>query len=117
MKAKNSLKPVGTWEVRRKIKIPALGHAADSMFIERTLQVLDGVRRVRADEIRHRIDIRYDATETDYQALLTALENAGFPPLDNWWSRRKSNWFEYLDTNARESANAPSRACCNKPPK
>jgi hypothetical protein len=38
------------------------------------------------------------------------------PPLSNWWTRLKASWYQYTDTNARDNANAPPAACCNKLP-
>ena len=117
MKTQDPMKPAGTWEVRRRIKIPALVHAADAMAVERAVGALSGVRKVATDVDKHQVDVRYDASQSAYQAIVEVLENAGFPPLDNWWSRVKGNWFQYTDTNAMDNAKAPPPACCNKPPR
>jgi len=117
MSKRQPLKPTGAWEVRRRIKIPALGHAADAMALERVLGDLGGVCGVAADVERRRITVVYDATGTDFRTIEEALENTGFPPLDNRWSRFKARWFQYSDTNARGNANARPSPCCNKPPK
>jgi copper chaperone CopZ len=117
MNMQDSMRPVGTWEVRRRIKIPALVHAADAMAVERVVSALSGVRKVAADVDKQEVVVRYDASQSAYQMIVEVLENIGFPPLDNWWSRFKGNWFQYSDTNARDNANAPSPACCNKPPR
>ncbi len=111
------MKPTGTWEVRRRIKIQALGHAADAMAVERVLGALSGVRMVATDVAKQQVAVLYDATVVDYQLIEEGLENMGFPPLDTWWSRFKSSWFQYSDSNARENAHARPSACCNKPPK
>ena len=117
MKREDALKPTGTWEVRRRIKIPALVHAADALAIERALGKLSGVRKAAANIDKHQVVVRYDITGSDYQTIVEVLENTGFPPLNNWWCRYKTKWFQYLDTNGRDSANAPISPCCNKPPK
>ncbi|USF88647.1 heavy-metal-associated domain-containing protein [Candidatus Endoriftia persephone] len=117
MKTQDSMKPVGTWEVRRRIKIPALVHAADAMAVEDAVRALSGVRNMATDVEKHQLIVRYDASQSAYQAIVEALESAGFPPLDNWWCRFKGSWFEFTDTNARDNAHAPPPACCNKPPK
>ncbi|QYZ67438.1 MAG: hypothetical protein OI74_13620 [Gammaproteobacteria bacterium (ex Lamellibrachia satsuma)] len=116
-KAQDPMKPVGTWEVRHRIKIPALVHAADAMVVERAVSALPGVCKVATDVEKHQVIVRYDATQSAYQVIADVLENTGFPPLDSWWSRFKGNWFQFSDTNARDNANAPPPACCNKPPK
>jgi copper chaperone CopZ len=117
MKVRDPLKPRGTWEVRRRIKIPALAHAADAMAVERAVSALSGVRKVATDVDRHQVIVRYDASQTAYQMIVEVLERTGFPPLDNWWSRVKGNWYQFSDTNARDNAKAPPPVCCNKPPK
>ena len=117
MSQPRTLKPIGTWEVRRKIKIPALGHAADAMAVESALMSLSGVQGAAAHAAKRQAVVLYDATIIDYRSIELALVKTGFPPLDNRWSRFKGRWFQYSDTNARENANVRPSACCNKPPK
>ncbi len=117
MKTLDQMKPAGAWEVRRRIKVPALAHDADAMAVERNLSPLPGVRKVAADATRLQVVVLYDITGTDYQTILASLEELGFPPLDNWWSRRKMSWYQFTDSNGRDNAKAPPPACCNKPPK
>lgn len=117
MRKRDSMKPAGTWEVRRRIRIPALGHAADAMAVEHALGEVTGILKVAADVAKRQVSVLYDAIGSDYRSIVTALEEAGFPPLDNGWSRLKADWYQYSDTNARENANARPSACCNKPPK
>ncbi len=117
MKTKDPMKPVGAWEVRRTIKLPALSHENDTWAVERALGQLPGVRRVAADLVKRRIVVRYDATGSDYQSIVTTLEEVGFPPLDSWWSRFKGNLYQFLDTNAQNNSSARPSPCCNKPPK
>ncbi|MEN8132495.1 MAG: heavy metal-associated domain-containing protein [Pseudomonadota bacterium] len=117
MKRQDSLRPAGAWEVRRRIKIPALVHAADAIAIERALEELSGVRKAAADVDNHQVIVRYNIIRTDYQAVVEILESAGFSPLNNWWSRYKAGWFQYVDTNGRDNANMPPSHCCNKSPK
>jgi hypothetical protein len=53
----------------------------------------------------------------DYLTVVRLLEEQGFPPSNNWWARVKASWFQFTDSNARENANLPPPACCNKAPK
>ena len=117
MKTQDPLKPAGVWEVRRRIKLPALVHADDTRAVERAVSALSGVRKVAMDVDKHQISVRYDARQSTYQAIVEVLENIGFPPLDDWWSRLKGSLYQYSDTNARDNAKAPPPACCNKPPR
>jgi hypothetical protein len=87
------------------------------MAVERLLQSMPGIRSVAADATRQQVVVLYDVTGTDYLTILAKLEDAGFPPLDNWWSRRKMHWYQFTDRNGRENAKAPPAACCSKPTK
>jgi copper chaperone CopZ len=111
------MKPTGTWEVRRAIKVPALVQPADAMAVERAVSALSGVRKVATDLEKQQVVVRYDASQSAYQTIVEALEGSGYPPLKNWWGRVKGNWYQFTDANIRDNANAPLPACCNKPPK
>ncbi len=109
--------PSGAWEVTRGIKVPALRHAADAMQLTQALETSTGVHRAQAQVDKQRIVVRYDATQTDYRSIVCILEETGYPPTKNWWARMLASWYQFTDTNARDNANAPPPACCNKPPR
>jgi hypothetical protein len=115
MKTIDPLKPVGAWEVRRRIKIPALVHEADAIVAERTLGALRGILKVRADLGKHKIEVRYDITASDFRTIADALAEVGLPHPNNWWWRYKANQLQYLDTNGRDNANTPAPPCCSNP--
>jgi copper chaperone CopZ len=117
MSHSDSMKPAGAWEVRRSIRIPALDRESDAAVIERALTGVPGVRKVATDLAKHRITVRYDATGADYRSIIAILEETGFPPPNNRWSRLRRAWCQYSDSTARENANVRPSACCNKPPK
>ena len=117
MSAGDTMKPEGTWEVRRGIVVPALSDAADGRKVESVVSEIPGVCKVAADPDEHRLIVRYDASLVAYQEILEALEGAGFSTLNDWWSRVKRRYFQYSDTGARENAKTPPPACCNRPPK
>ncbi len=113
----DATKPLSTLEFRRLVKAPGLGHEADAIIVEAKIGSLPGVRAVVADVKKHRVMVCYDVARTDYLTVIDALERAGFPPVDNWLSRRKRDWYKFTENNAKENAKAPPPACCNKPPK
>lgn len=117
MNTQDSIKSTGTWEVKRKMKIPGLLHATNAEVVEHSLSQLSGVQKVISDVEKHQVTIRYDASRIDYAGIEKLLKDAGFPPLNNSWSRFKKNLYQFTDTNARNNANAPTRPCCNRPPK
>lgn len=114
---KNSaLKLQGPWEVCRKFKIPTLSHGDDAEHLEQALNQIAGVRGLAVDLSRHSVRIRYETTETDYEAIRNALATAGLPPMHGWWAERKAHWLQNLDLTSRENAGVRPSPCCNKPP-
>jgi copper chaperone CopZ len=111
------MKTSGPWEVRRRIKIQSMGHAADGMAVERALSDLPGIMNVAAEVEKSRVVVRYNASRQNYRNIVETMEKTGFPPLDSWWTRFKGNWYQFSDDNARDNAKAPPPACCSKPPK
>ena len=104
-------------EVRRWIEIPALAGDTDVVMVEQAVNALPGVANVTADIARHRLMVQYDAAQLNYQSIIQALNSVGFPPSHDWRSRIRGSTYQFMDANARDNANAPPPACCNKPPK
>ena len=117
MSKSQSPQPAGVWAVSRKVRIPSLSHEADGVTLARALEATDGVKRVTPHLAHRRLEICYDASVIDYRTLVKAMEAHGFPPAGNWLARLKGNWYQFTDSNARENANLPPPACCNKAPK
>jgi len=109
------MKIKGVWEVRRRIRVPALRHPADGEMVMSALEGLPGVRRIRTDPRRRRVEVLYDVTGTDYHTLEQVLAGIGFPPAGGWWARLRGNWYQYLDSNGRDNASAPEPPCCSNP--
>ena len=116
MSSEDYMRLPGAWDVRHWLRIPALRHDADGSAIEDELGGLDGIRGVQVYVSRRRIRVLYDQSKTDYRSIKDRLEAIGFPIADNWWWNQKGNWFQFLDANARENANAPPAPCCNDAP-
>ncbi|MEJ1354601.1 MAG: cation transporter [Candidatus Sedimenticola sp. (ex Thyasira tokunagai)] len=105
----------GAWDASHWINIPSLNHEADGLQIDHILKALSGVHEVNVSISTRKIYIIYDQTQTDFQQIQEKLEEIGFPASNSWWSRKKADWFQYLDTNARANANAPTPPCCSNP--
>lgn len=115
MSSEDYMRLPGAWDVRHWIRIPALSHEADGRRIEDELGRLEGIRVVQVYVSRRKVRVMYDQSKMDYRSIKDRLEAIGFPIASNWWCNQKGYWFQYLDCNARENANAPSAPCCNKP--
>jgi hypothetical protein len=85
--------------------------------LDQALCRIAGIQRVQLDSQRQRLVVWYDVRRVSYQLILTVLTDAGYPPPDSWWSRRKQGWYRFTEANDRANAKTPTAACCNKPPK
>ena len=72
---------------------------------------------IKSNTEQLKITVNYDASQLNYKTIIEVLKNTDMPPLDSWWSRFKGSCYHYTDSNARDNANAPAHACCNKPPR
>lgn len=105
----------GVWEVKRRFKIPAMTHERDAQVVNSAIQHLPGVRGAQENIAKARVVVVYDITRQDYNGILTALAQAGFPIADTRWNRIKTQWLQSLDETARDNANAPAPVCCSNP--
>jgi hypothetical protein len=117
MHAPDSTQDTGAWEVRRRFKIPALAQARDTSSLDQALCQIPGLHRVQVDPQRQQLEAWYDVRRVSYQQILTTLADAGYPPPDSWWFRRRQSWYRFTETNDRENAKTPPAACCNKSPR
>ncbi len=109
------IKMRGAWDTRHWIQVPALKQDTDVIRVEAALKKLSGVSVIKFYPEKRKVRITYDQTKIDFRNILRQLEEAGFPASAGWWSRLKADWFQYLDQNARENANAPEPPCCSNP--
>ena len=63
------------------------------------------------------VEVVYDPLETSYWDIEHILSGHEVYRASGIGSRILSIWYEYLDIKARDNANAPPPACCNKPPR
>ena len=97
-------------------KIILSGH--DSMSAARkVLQQQSAVKTVREMVQKKTIEVEYDPCKVGYRMLLTWLQQQGIEVQIGRFSRLRAQWYDYIDTTARENAAAPPAACCNKPPR
>ena len=109
------IKMRGAWDARHWISIPSLSHQADGLQIERQLGRSPGIRAVHVFVASKKIRVTYDQTAIDFNQILENLSSIGFPVAGGWWWRKKAAWFQYLDSNAKSNAEAPSPPCCSNP--
>ncbi|MGV6826421.1 MAG: heavy-metal-associated domain-containing protein [bacterium] len=105
------------WEVRRRIKVPSLSSGNQSRMVESVLLAINGVHEVVTNPERYRIMVRYDASQVGFSDIAMALTEMGFTPASDWWSRKKADWFCYMDDNAKSNARHPAGPCCNRAPR
>jgi hypothetical protein len=79
------------------------------------LTALDGVLDAVLEQDRRKVRVRYNAGRVGYGELEAVLADAGVLDTTRRWQRFVASWYRYLDTNARDNANAPPAACCSNP--
>jgi len=113
MQANNTLQPHGAWEVRRSIQLASAPTQAGGQRLTRALAAIGGVLAVKVAPDTARIDLRYDITHTDYEALRQAIEANDGRCSRGWATRIKTGWYQYNDLTGRENAAIKTGACCN----
>ncbi len=103
--------------VRRRFEIPALKTPDDAENIRHFLLESCQLLALKTDSRKHRLEVRYDVTQTTCNKLLSVLEKNGYPVIDSWTSHMKIYGYNFIEDNMRANAKAPPPSCCNKPPK
>ena len=115
LRSANRLDVQGAWEVKRRIKIPALRDTGDAQAVQGLLKRLPGVRGTVADSANNQVLVVYDITRQDYRGILAALAQEGYPIADTRWNRFKTRWLQSMDETGRDNAHAPAPVCCSNP--
>ena len=107
------------WTVKRNIYLSQLKDSHSGLIIQQELAKLEGVKKVDIDSNvgKLKVVITYDASQINYCNFIDILIKKDVHPVNNWWNRLKSSWYQFTDENAKENANAPPAPCCNKPPR
>lgn len=117
MKSQRQLKPAGTWEVLRRIRIARTTPPDALLATGDAIRELPGVKNIAIESDRRELRILYDASQVNYSEIIQLLTDADLPPVDHWWARLKARIYQFSDSNARDNAKAPPPACCNKSPR
>ena len=115
MSREEFIKIRGAWDARHWVRVPSLIDKSQATRITQVLGKISGIQTVTTYPERQKIRVIYDQTKVNFRQILAALEVAGLPAADDWWSRRKAAWFQYLDQNAQVNANIPASPCCSNP--
>ena len=106
----------GPWEVRRRFKLAGASAPVQGKKVEHMLTQIPGVLGVSPDLTRNVVQVRYETTKTDYEAIRDALAASGFAPPGDRWAQWRARWWQYLDLTSRDNAGIKPSPCCNKPP-
>lgn len=108
MGRENYIQMRGMWDIRHWISVPTMDDDSKSKSLQSSLKSVEGVVKVLTYPSKHKIRIVYDQSIIDYQSILKALDNTGFPASKSWWSKTKATWFQYLDEKIKAKAEANS---------
>lgn len=61
--------------------------------------------------------LRYDASQLQLDAIISALQAKGAVVLGSGWQRVRLAWYRYVDANSYTNAHSGDLHCCNKPPR
>ena len=103
--------------VKRKIALSFIG---SNEPIKKNMSLLrdnPAINKVSYNSSDKSISIEYDQLLINYTGLLAILSDLGVSFKKRFGFKLCSNWYDYLDTTARENALAPPPVCCNKTPK
>lgn len=69
------------------------------------------------DSYSGELRITYDSSVLSFSQILAWLSEADLPPINTWWFRLQSSFYDFTDSNAAAQAHARPKGCCNKIPK
>ena len=103
--------------VVRKILLPAMQTDTDVDNIVHLLTADDKIMEIHVNLDKQLLFVKYDVSQIEYSQLLIILDDAAYPTQRGLLATLKTAWYEFIENNKRDNANAPPPACCNKPPK
>ena len=104
----------GPFDVRRNILLaPAPAEKLQEML--HRLRAIEPVIDSSLDQHGH-LSISYDASRIGMHDIETMLDETGIARSSSLWWKVKSDWYRYLDENAKSNARSEGGACCNHPP-
>jgi hypothetical protein len=81
------------------------------------IEMVPGVKCVNFDSHKRQLQIEYDLLINSYSKFNDLLIVNNIYGKGDIKFKLQSIWYDYLDTTARDNAQAPPAACCNKPPR
>lgn len=103
--------------VTREIAIDPDSKTQDILVALDRLKSLSGVNLASHRSQNSHFEVAYDLLNTSYSDIEHILSENDVYRASSIRNRILSIWYEYLDITARDNANAPPPACCNKPPR
>ncbi len=102
---------------RRKIKLTTPLNNQQCHLLAQLAKTTQGITNFEYSETQHYIHVQYNAYSINFSRILSLLSTHHFSLQKNILFMLQTSWFDYLDTTAKDNANAPTPVCCNKPPK
>ena len=75
-----------------------------------------GLLRLVFDKQMGHLTMTYDAAKIVFSQILPRLAEAGINPVDTWWFRVKTAWYDFTDQNTAAQSYENPKTCCNKIP-
>lgn len=100
--------------VERSITIMGLDTDKAAQLIAE-MDSLQGMDQVSIDEKCSELTVVYDATHCNINLIEDVINACGLRIADNWWSRMKGSYYQFVDQNVKDNA-AHEPWSCHKPP-
>jgi len=101
--------------VTRNLKL----HETDDGVIASAIAEIDeiyGMDDVSFDAKKRELKFAYDATRTCIDCIEEILENHNIEVSDDWWTRFKEGYYQYIDQNVKDHATHEPFSCHKVPP-
>jgi hypothetical protein len=100
--------------VERSIRVVGLT-PDNAAQLREEIDSLQGVAQVSIEEKQAEITIVYDATHCNINLIEDVINACGLRIANNWWSRMKGSYYQFVDQNVKDNA-AHEPWSCHKPP-
>ena len=99
---------------KHTLKLTGL-NADNAETISAGIDALVGVDGVWIDVDKSTLQVAYDASHLDIEALLGLVRQHGADVSQDWWNQFKLSWDRQIDQNIKNNAKHEPH-CCNKMP-
>ncbi len=109
------------WEIAeanlvvRKLKLESYIQESLTQAINEIDQ-LYGIDKVLFETVSEELELAYDASRLDIDAIERILKDNRVEVSHDWWTRFKEGYYRFVDQNVKDNANSQPHCCSKIPP-